>query len=919
MPLCLASDIQIHFYIEGDYETSSEGMIPLKRSDTEIRETQTKESLCVYFKNKSTSLSKLVAFNKTVPLIEEEVTSDSSHEFMENRLTREITMKNKSAHVHDNLIFVSEKILAKSKSMPVLKNEISSTSINFKAMDVALISESSFAREKKMSMIVKRMAPVISSTIFLTRDTTINFHGQQHETKKVESRTMPILCDTTPTTVINDEKSEELVAEVTFHKTKNNHRTMDWDPYRETIPTFVNDESATNLMNDSDLVDVARNSRSSIKSVYFPPNLSDSPSLPNDFATPKKHQRVSTDVEALLKIDYELSPLRYQYSEIIGKTRALGLNSLGFDLGISCRLDRTDTFDRFVPSPNESNYLLNRDQAVLRRAATSCNLKNRSGLVDNTWPSPTFSMVGKPSPTGSRTSCLNDSSNGRQKVLSRAIRDLSRTVESLNGLRSCDRVRKNASYLPATNSHASEEETVSNKRFCDKCISNKSFQSSPKGCENNAVIKGAISMWDGWSVHESVNTNPSNVFCRTEYNSHRYLNQTVENSRTSGNNFFQVRKQESSVFIMIDDDWPIVDEETTNKHFEILPDDRNSMAIQTEPITCNSNHRENILPERLVKNNRISSPFESKLIDRCTSRDRQLSRAVSASTCAPQIGVNLNRKFCTTVEKHYTNRAVSPLRNLLSTTTSLSNNVLLAASVSSIFLQQVDSRTEVVKIEPPSEIHSVKINKKNDAAVETCKRDFCVQKVDSQRENGENLSRKNQADLTTQRKRAQRLRLSKEKITIVPIVLTDGIPQSPRIADVDFAIPKYINKIVPQLNYQFAPFEARKSRRMPSSSSRDNEISQRNSTASAYLTDKLRSVDEKCWRTHATSISDANRSSLYTQEDYAPSNVVRSSKRPTRVTTSNARVGEKMREYCKSVAKAIPGMRSSPEDFLCET
>lgn len=725
--------------------------------------------------------------------------------------------------------------------------------------------------------------------------------------------------------MINDEKSEEVVAEVTFHKTRSN-RTMNWDPYRAAIPTFVNNESVANLTNDGDLIDVARNSRSSIKSVYFPPNPSDPPALPSDSAKSKKHQRVSTDVEALLKIDCELSPLRYQYSEIIGKTRALGLSGMGFDLGISSRLDQPDNpFDQLVLSPKESNYFLNRDRTCLRRAATNCSFENRSGLVDNTSPSPTFSVVGKP--TGSRTSCLNDSSNSRQKALNFAVRDLSRTVESLNGLRSCNQVRKSASYLPVSNSHASQEENVLNKRSFDERISINNSQPYRK---SNSVIKGAISTWDGWSVHERVNTSLSNVLCKTEYNSHRYLNRTVENSRISNNNLFEVRKQESSVFIMIDDNWPtIVDEETTkerlNKHFEILPDNQNSILVQTEVAIRNSNHSRNILPETkpVVEGDRISSPFESKLIDHCTGRDRQMSRAVSASTCTPQIGLNSNTKFCTTVEKRYTTRAISPIRNFLSTS---SNNMLLAARVSSIFMQQVHAdSTEVVKIEPPSEIRSVDIKKRNDAAVETSKRDFCVQKVDSQRENAEDLSRfpgfeKDQADLTTKRKKAQHLRLSREKITIVPIVLTDGIPEPPKIADVDFAIPRYINKMAPQLSYQFIPFEARRSRRMPSSSNTDNEISRGNAADSVCLTDKLRSADEKCWRTHRrTSVPRAEHSSLYTQEDHAPSNIARNSKRSTRVTTSSARVGEKMREYCKSVAKAIPGMRSSPEDFLCET
>ncbi|XP_070153649.1 uncharacterized protein [Polyergus mexicanus] len=911
------------------YETSSEGVIPLKRSDTEIDRTQTKESLCIYFKNKSTSLSKLVAFNKNVPSIKGDVISDLSHEFIENRLIRETTMENKTTRVHGSLIFVSEN-LAKSKSMPILKSEISSTiSTNFKAMDVALISESSFAREKKMSMIVKRMTPVIFSTVFLTRspDTTTNFHGQKYEVeKKIESRTMPILCNTISTAVINDEKPEEVVAEVTFHKTKSN-RAMNWDSYRAAIPTFVNNESVGNLTNDGDLIDVARNSHSSIKSVYFPPNPSDPPALPSDSAKSKKHQRVSTDVEALLKIDCELSPLRYQYSEIIGKTRALGLNGMGFDLGISSCLDQPDNpFDQLVLSPKESNYFLNPDRTCLPRAAMSCSFENRSGLVDNTSPSPTFSVVDKP--IGSRTSCLNDSSGSRQKALSFAVRDLSRTVENLNGLQSCNRVRKNTSYLPASNSHASQEENVLNKRFCDERISINNSQPYRK---SNTVIKGAVStLWDGWSVHERVNTSLSNVLCKTEYNSHRYLNRTVENSRISNNNLFQVRKQESSVFIMIDDNWPIVDEETTkerlNKRFEIFPDNQNSM-VQTEVAIRNNNHSRNILPETkpVVEADRTSSPFQSKLIDHCTGRDRQMSRAVSASTCTPQICVNSNTKFCTTVEKHYTTRANSPIRNFKATS---SNNMLLGARVSSIFMQQVHAdSTEVLTIEePPSQIRSIEIKKRNDAAIETRKRDFCLRKVDSQRKNADDLSRfprfeKDRADLTTERKEAQHLRPSREKITIVPIVLTDGIPEPPRIADVDFAIPRYINKMAPQLSYQFIPFEARRSQRMPSSSNTDNEVSRGNAADSVCLTDKLRSADEKYRRMHRrTSVSRADHhSSLYTQEDHASSNVAGNSKRSTRVTASSARVGEKMREYCKSVAKAIPGMRSSPEDFLCET
>lgn len=151
----------------------------MKQSDTEIRKT--KESFCFYFENKSSSLDKLAAFNKNAPLIQEEIIPDSSHKLIENSLIRKlITMKNNES---ENL---------KSKSLPILKSEMSNIFTNFKAMD-ALISESSFAREKKMSMIVKKMASLIASAV-LTNDTTTNYHARQYEARKVVSRTMPIPC-----------------------------------------------------------------------------------------------------------------------------------------------------------------------------------------------------------------------------------------------------------------------------------------------------------------------------------------------------------------------------------------------------------------------------------------------------------------------------------------------------------------------------------------------------------------------------------------------------------------------------------------------------------------------------------------------------------------------------------------------------
>jgi len=111
--------------------------------------------------------------------------------FMENRLTQ------KTMYVHDSLILMPES-LAKSKSLPILRNEVSNNvTAGFVAADT-LMSKSSFARNKKMSMIVERMAPLISSCSLTISDllssSKTNCCDQQYKARRFESRTMlPVL------------------------------------------------------------------------------------------------------------------------------------------------------------------------------------------------------------------------------------------------------------------------------------------------------------------------------------------------------------------------------------------------------------------------------------------------------------------------------------------------------------------------------------------------------------------------------------------------------------------------------------------------------------------------------------------------------------------------------------------------------
>lgn len=170
------------FYTEEDYETSSEKIDPTKRSDTEIHGAP-KDPLCRYPKEKSTSLSKLATLDRNEFPIKNEFILEPRHELMENGLTQK-------AIYTCNLISKLES-LEKSKSWPILNSERTSSNVstNF-TVDLALASKSSSARKKKMSMIVERMASLIS-----LYPSTTNFRDRQYEARKLESRTvLPLLC-----------------------------------------------------------------------------------------------------------------------------------------------------------------------------------------------------------------------------------------------------------------------------------------------------------------------------------------------------------------------------------------------------------------------------------------------------------------------------------------------------------------------------------------------------------------------------------------------------------------------------------------------------------------------------------------------------------------------------------------------------
>jgi len=745
------------------------------------------------------------------------------------------------------------------------------------------------------------------------------------------------------------------MAEMTLHETTSKYDTMNWDPYRDAIPTFVDDEDAANLTNDGELIDIARNPCSSIKSIYFAPTPSGPSVLPDDPTTAvsyksKRHQCVSSGMETLMKIDYELSPLQYQYSEIIGKARALDLS--GFGLDISSRY-RSDMFSQSMSS-STSDYFP--DRGFSREAAASIRNAENPTLVDKTTsPFASFSMVGKSAPTreDSYTNCLYETGSRlsrRQEALDPASRDTSRSLEKFD-----HRVSSSASYLPTTSIHASQGKTALCERSCDQCISNSSIQLRHK---LNAAKQKDISARQtlSWSVQGGISANSSKLFRETmkQHDSCQQFPEKIvarqSNLQISSNKMQKQRPpmsennldvshqweetplttccssnytSKSTIVKVIDNSWRIDGDEQIrkkrlNEHFGILSGNQQSMAVQTM--------REDTAPsEHVTRNDQISSPFELELIE--CAVDQQIPRAISVSSCAPQIRVvSVNTKFRATVEKCYTSRAVSPIQSsrmmkdtVPTSMTRSPSNVILTARVSSVFIREVraNSSTEMVQTESPSGISLINASKRDD--INISKRSFSVQKIDSRLKSSSEFAGRDEDSTGYKRARHLHLPETKERITIVPIVLTDGLPEPPKLADVDFAVPRYGDKATPNLNYQIIPFDARKSQRNRSRSDSGDETSHHAMAKPACLSQET--AKEKL--TNGASIRRSHHSRcLYTRENYAPStNLMRVSKRSIQMTTSRkAREYRELTERPKQRSvKAISGMRSSPEDFLCDT
>ncbi|KZC07848.1 hypothetical protein WN55_09834, partial [Dufourea novaeangliae] len=166
--------------------------------------------------------------------------------------------------------------LVKSESMPLLK-KVSSNEEDVDELQVAQTSESSLARQRKIKVIVAKMAPLLSQWSNPSLTTTSNtsktdLNDGNYQAKKLESKTqLPVLQDVmnalrtssrevTSREVLDDSQSAKI--------SESSERGGHGSPNSGVNTTEKHRDSPS----DDDLINIAQNPHPSIKSFYFPPN-----------------------------------------------------------------------------------------------------------------------------------------------------------------------------------------------------------------------------------------------------------------------------------------------------------------------------------------------------------------------------------------------------------------------------------------------------------------------------------------------------------------------------------------------------------------------------------------------------------------------------------------------------------------------
>ncbi|XP_034184922.1 uncharacterized protein LOC117606509 isoform X2 [Osmia lignaria lignaria] len=180
-------------------------------------------------------------------------------------------------------------------------------------------SESPLARRRKMKMIVAQIfsrSSITSTT--LSGGSRTELTKENYQAKKMESRTMlPVLqgIDYDPPNRLKEVTFHELPEDKDFSSDRS--QTSERKKTKSSRLPTRDDESQQHSQENGDLIDIAENPHPSIKSFYFPPN----PQKEASSASLRTHSRATKD-----GVQRDVSELRFllqQLNVISGRARAL--------------------------------------------------------------------------------------------------------------------------------------------------------------------------------------------------------------------------------------------------------------------------------------------------------------------------------------------------------------------------------------------------------------------------------------------------------------------------------------------------------------------------------------------------------------------------------------------------------------------
>lgn len=705
---------------------------------------------------------------------------------------------------------------------------------------------------------------------------------------------------------------------------------------------------------NDDLIDIAENPQPSIKSFYFPPN----PQEKENSSTQAKIQpRVMKDLEALLRIDGELSPLQHKLNEITGKFRALNLT-------VPPLLSQGHYSSWGTPSPNMSSYYLHRTDTFGRDS----NINNVIHFVGKKIPNCTMTgnfsrEVGATDhldnrwfhPLGTESVPLNRNSVSVNKTFSKCASVVPENLypsrcpsKAVSNVTSNWLLEENDSCVTVRNSYVQFEGRINKDpsgslipSVSSSCYKNRIGYQSPRTpyYSNELEAGGYSSSYRKQSlIRSSPGSQPlSNISTDTMSASSRPIDRT---------NFLNIRYQDVK--------------SRTPKH--------TSRVMVSDESACTSRYAEKEFGKKSVSNNLTESSY-----------------APSTST-APEVRViSMNTELCATVEKHYTGRIVgganssfrevtSPCQDFTKEQKLLNNDnsfyhppeesvlplMIIGSSGSNktryVNYTRVNSQTSLIISKKDQSIETTDLGKAQNAVTHssthliTKKKNFGgeikkIRDMDVQcsgfnltyrqkeivlRQSMESLLRPSESEdsgtfkSNSDKTRNIQIPNTGEKVVIVPIRFIDGVPEPPKVPLFKFTKSKCY---LPRTNNRMANLGGRASTLTHSSLLSDTSVE--SLAMETYLGNKL--INRDHWNS-GLSVSCVSRdaSSMHSKHPSQLSSTMKTlseqyqrtgkSKRHGSTISGNTRASRSCAESTKQRAKkVIRGMSSSPEDFLYDT